>query len=982
MAKPLKVLLSVFGILFLMLVGALIALPLLVDPNDYRDRISQAVEENTGRPFALGELELKVFPWIRLRVNDAVLGNAEGFSDEPFARVGKVDLGVHLLPLLLRRELIVSAVTLSGLSLSLERLADGRSNWEDLAQPKEPLRDRPQQEGERGSRFDLRQIDIAGIVIENANISYTDAQTGQSLRVEDFDFRTGRLAPGRPFDADSSVRIRLGEPELTLSIIFGGRIAPDDQFSRIGLQGLKLHVTASGDRLVDGKPLTAKLSVHGEGTVHPAEPRVDARNLAVTLETGGTDTPNGLGLKTANRLSVAQLNANLGPAEIEGGQRVSLRELSLTGDVHGKALVNGQDFAAKYGVSGGAEVDLRHLRAVVQDLLVHVETGGRDTPNALGLAGKLELRGSPIITASENTLRWGDLALDFDVKHPEGSAKGRFASVLFLDWARPRLGLPEFGIEATVLSPQLKGPEPVRVRGHFNYEGDAHRAQMREFALEALGLSLAARLNATELNSDTPRISGKLDLAEFSPKAALARLKLEEIKTTDPKALTRFGFQADVDATPKRLSLKDLRLRLDDTTATGQVEVRDFATQAVRFDLNLGAIDLDRYLPPDDGKPKPTPAAGGPPLNEIALPAEALDALNAEGTLRVDRLKVSGVTLTDARVTLSGPKGQPKRQQIRARLYGGGIDLDHQFTPGAKPGYAVKARLENFNAGPFLKDLLGEDYVSGLAQLNLDLSGQGLNVGQLRQSLNGNLGFEVRNGAVRGFNLAQALRRAEAALTGNLAGARAEAATTESTDFATLTGTARIVNGVLKTDDLSAASPLFRFTGSGSVDLAKETIDFLARPTVVQTLTGQDGKALENLRGLTIPIQLSGSLFQPRVRIDIQEALKNRVFDGARERLKAEEAQIRARVQAEEERARERLEREEDQLRQRATEALEQRLGPGAGESLRGLLGRGRASPSPSPTPAAAATPAASPPPAATLEPVTATPAPAEDGAG
>ena len=81
MPKALKIGLAALGALLVLLIGIAIALPLLIDPNDYRDTIATKVEEATGRSFALGELELKVFPWVKLRVNDAELGNAAGFGD-------------------------------------------------------------------------------------------------------------------------------------------------------------------------------------------------------------------------------------------------------------------------------------------------------------------------------------------------------------------------------------------------------------------------------------------------------------------------------------------------------------------------------------------------------------------------------------------------------------------------------------------------------------------------------------------------------------------------------------------------------------------------------------------------------------------------------------------------------------------------------------------------------------------------------------
>lgn len=871
MAKPLKIALSLVGALLLLLVGAAIALPLLIDPNDYREQISRSVEENTGRSLRLGELELKVFPWIRLRVNDASLGNAEGFGETAFAEVQTADVGVQLLPMLFNRQLRVSTLTLEGLQVNLQRNADGLGNWEDLA-GEATAENEPAAGNEDTQQFRLEDIDIAGVVIRDAALRFEDAQAGQSLRIEDLDLSTGRLVPGQSFDVDTAVKLSLGEPAVAMALVGSARVSPDETFDRIALQGLKLHVTAGGETLVDGKPLNLKLALSGDVVARLAAQAYELKDLAVTLETGGTDTPNGLGLQTTARLSATTANANLSDDLAGGGQKITLRGLSLQSSGSGTALLDGQDLAAKLDLSGDADVLLTDMSVAFTNLRLNAETGGGDTPNGLDLKAKLGVAGNPVATLSTSELSWKDLVLDYDLGHPDITAKGRVGAELSLQWD-----------------------------------------------------TLLARLDALQLNAD-------LGGPAFPAPAALS---LQTALRYNGKAGTA--------------TLRDLLLKLDDSTARGTIEVRDIATQALRFDLDIDQLDLDRYLPQSEGDtPEPTPDGQGG-VNDIALPTELLDKLNADGTLRVGTLKVNGLQFSDARITLSGPAGQPKRQQISAKLYGGSINLDHRYTPGTTPGYALKTTLNSLDAAPFLQDLLGKDYVSGLAKLDLDLTSSGGTVGALRQALSGQLSAEVRNGAVKGFNLAQVLRRGEALLGGNLSGAAASAATTESTDFATLSVSANIVNGLLKTDSLAAASPLFRLAGGGELDLAKETINFLARPTVVETATGQDGKALENLRGLTIPIQISGNLFAPKVRLDVEEALKNRALDGVRERLGAEKGELDEKRKTEEER-----------LKQRAEEKITEELGDGAVDALRGLFGRTpRATPAPSPE--ASATPAPSP---------------------
>lgn len=817
MPKALKIGLAALGALLVLLIGIVIALPLLIDPNDYRDTIATKVEEATGRSFALGEIELKVFPWVKLRVNDAELGNAAGFGDQPFASVQEADVGVKVLPLLFDRQLVVSAVTLKGLTAHLTRKADGTNNWDDLARDDDAAPQAPEAETDKGG-FDPGQIDIGGVSILDAAITFDDRQTGQRVTIEDFSLETGRLALGEAFDVTTGARVTLGEPAMTVRWDLSSHVSPDDDFTQIAIEDLKTTLTLEGE----------------------------------------------------------------------------------------------------------------------------------------GLDVTSELTGNPNINLTDTRLAWPDLAVDFDVTHAEGAAKGRLTSPVELDWTAMKLALGKLALDATARSKAIDKPIDISLRGAVNYDGAAHTARVNDLSLNAGEAKLTGNVNASKLDSDAPQAQGKLNLAAFSPRKLAAELGIELPPMQDDTALQKLQFSSDIGGGTRGVALNNIVLVLDDTTARGSAEVRDFATQAIRFDLTVDTLDADRYMPPNEAveaaKEQPseeTAKEASDDINQIELPTEMLDALNVDGVLRIGELKVSGLTLSDARVTLSGAAGQPKRQQVTAKLYGGDIALDHRYTPGATPGWALKAGLDAFQAAPFLKDFVGKDYVSGLTKFDIDLRSSGTTVGDLRAALAGQLSARLRDGAVKGFNLGAMLRRAQAAYTGNKAEARAPA-TVEETDFSTLAVAATITNGVLETTLLDAASPLLRLEGGGKVNLVNETLDFVAKPTVVATATGQGGKELEALRGLTIPIALTGSLFDPKVRFDFKEALKTRAVNEAKERLGVDEDELRDKAKAEERRARDKLETK-----------IEEELGDGAADALRGLFGgRSRATPTPTPTPTPAAAPA------------------------
>src|SRR5690606_2693164 len=142
------------------------------DPNDYKDRIVQAVQQRTGRTLVLeGDIALSLFPSIGAKIGRASLSEPQ--STKQFAAVESAVVAVKLLPLL-PREVIVDAVALRGLRLNIERDRSGRLNFEDLTRSA----DRPPEGAEAPAKTAEQsdtavRIDIAQVAISDADVTFT-----------------------------------------------------------------------------------------------------------------------------------------------------------------------------------------------------------------------------------------------------------------------------------------------------------------------------------------------------------------------------------------------------------------------------------------------------------------------------------------------------------------------------------------------------------------------------------------------------------------------------------------------------------------------------------------------------------------------------------------------------------------------------------------------------------------------------------------
>ncbi len=250
MARLFKILLIIVAVFVGIGVIASIALYLFFDPNDFRDDISAGVKESTGRDLVIeGDISMSVFPWIALEVGRTQMGNAEGFGDEPFMSFEEARLSVRLLPLIFGGRVAVGNASLDSLVVNLAVNKNGENNWDDLVSANEMT------EGEdKGHTVTVTvdattsktALDIAGIDVSNASVSYVDAQAGSSASLSGLSFKTGRIAPGSPFDIDAEFSFDSKPGDVGGQLSISGNFLMHEGMAKIDVDGLNVSGTLRG----------------------------------------------------------------------------------------------------------------------------------------------------------------------------------------------------------------------------------------------------------------------------------------------------------------------------------------------------------------------------------------------------------------------------------------------------------------------------------------------------------------------------------------------------------------------------------------------------------------------------------------------------------------------------------------------------------------------------------------------------------------
>jgi AsmA protein len=399
-----------------------------------------------------------------------------------------------------------------------------------------------------------------------------------------------------------------------------------------------------------------------------------------------------------------------------------------------------------------------------------------------------------------------------------------------------------------------------------------------------------AAVSYRDLNTGQEIALGELKL-ETGRIAENAQGKLEfatSLKRNTPPLDAKLALNGNYALKPDALAL-DFNAKLDESTIKGKAAMARAKVAAYDFDLNIDKLNVDRYLASSEKKKEPAKkdeAPKKPDAKEDApVDLSGLKGLNAKGRVEIGALQVQGLKLAAVKTEIRAAEGRAEIGPHSANLYegtlAGNLTLD-----GNANRVAVTETLTNIAIGPLLRDFAQQDRLEGKGTLALEVNAAGKSVNAMKSALAGTAKLNLRDGAVKGVDIGAIINKARSALGSQSAQA---ADSKEKTDFSELTATFVIKNGVAHNEDLDVKAPLFRVTGAGDIDLAKSTINYVAKAAVVATTQGQGGKERGDLTGLTVPVKLSGPLDGMKYEVDYRavagDLAKSKVGGRAKEAI-------------------------------------------------------------------------------------------------
>ncbi|HEY8085828.1 MAG TPA: AsmA family protein [Methylophilaceae bacterium] len=882
--------------------GGLIALLLLAvaviaatfNPNDYKPLIVKLVKDKKQRTLNIeGDIKLAFWPKIGADLGKVSLSEHNG--DKEFASIQSAKVFLSVIPLL-SKQLVVDTVRIDGVHANITRFKDGTTNFDDLLS---------KDESDTAIKFD-----VDGVQVTNSSVSLNDEMGGRNFAISDIKLKTGHLAPNAPIDVETQFVLQGDNPKIAAKMQFKGTLLADTEHKQYSAKGMDvalqgdvatlkaLDLKLSGD--VDAKPETKEFELNGLKL--SAKANMQGKNIVIDLDAPSLIAKNNEVSGKEAHLNLTQtagadtFNAKITIANLQGSTK-AFQSSGISGELSGKQgerVLSGKFSSPFSGNLEGMVFDLPKLAG-------NIDVKDPTLPNG-AMKASFNINAHADLKQEQATV---GLGADVDGSKLNGNvAVNGFSkpSVKF-DMTADQLDLNKIlgkqkdtaSKPATDKPADMSALKNVLAEGKLNVGSIAYdKYRIANLALTIKADGQALTVNPLSAKFDDSQIKGSVGISHFDkplytfdldidkvdadryippsdPKATPKPLDLSALKALNAAGSVRIAslkygkvqssnIRIDLKGDGEKLSLDPFSAKIDDSQVKAVLGITRFQSPQFSFNIDIDRLDADRYITKSDPAPKKTTNADTP------IDLSALKTLSASGEAHFGSLKVANIKTANVKLDMKADGGVVALAPFSADLYQGSMNGSLNVDARAVPAITFKQDMKGVAVGPLMVDAINNDMLEGKGTVNVNVSTRGGTVSALKKALNGTAALNLADGAVKGIDIAGTIRniKSKFSFSGNTVNSDQK----QKTDFSEMSASFNIKNGVAHNDDLSIKAPVLRITGSGDIDIGNETLNYVAKPTVVASLKGQGGTDLDKLNGLTFPIKLSGTFSDPKYGLD------------------------------------------------------------------------------------------------------------------
>ena len=771
-------------------IGGIFLLALLVagyfaatfNPNDYKDEIIQLVKDKKGRTLHI-DGDIKLSYWPKIGANLGKVSISEHQSAVEFASVNSVKVALAVMPLL-KKELVVDTVYVDGAKAVVIKNKDGKFNFDDLLS-----------KDEEESKI---KFDIDGVNVSNSEVKYSDESTGAKYNISKFNMKSGHIALAEPVDLTTDFTLTANQPATAANVNLKGNFFIDPETKHFKVKGLDSHIVgdllngtgmdikASGD--VDAKPelkefLIDSLKFVASGNFDGAKQSIDLSAPALTIlkdEVSSKKVTVSLGQEKAGDT----FKANMVLADMQGSPK-ALQSSGITGDlsaVQGKRTVTGTFSSPFSGNIENLVFDIPKLAGNLDIKDPSLPNGGMKGTFNLGAHTdiKKELANSKFSLNMAETKLTGDVAV---VSFKKPNIKFNLnADKLDLNKLLGKSTAPskssgkidnKSGDMSALKNMTLDGKLSV---GSLIY--DKYRVSGLNVGIKADGNKLA--FSGLNVKVDDSQIKGNFGISNFAKplytfdldidsvdvdkyavadasakKDAAKPLDLSALKALNADGSIRIGnlkygktkasnVNINLKADGEKLSLNPLSAKIDDSLVKGSFAITQFARPKYLFDLDIDALDANRYAGSGDANKNSSEKSTG---------LSGLKTFLADGNLRIGSLKYDKYQISNLKAGLKADGQKLSLNPLIAKVDDSQINANVGVSNFSNPAYNFDVKIDRLDADKYITKSsaksTGDTPIDLSALKKLNATGEA-NIGWLKlanvKTENVNLGLKAGEG--------------------------------------------------------------------------------------------------------------------------------------------------------------------------------------------------------------------------------------------
>ena len=277
MSRPLIIVSTLVGIIVIFVVALMV---LLNNPSAYKQRISKAVQAQTGYGLVInGDIKWRYFPPIAIALTEIDITTPK--STAPLASLKSANVDLKLIPLIFAGIVEVSGLSVDGLTVNAEVDTTGKGNWEVSTAEAASTGDHNET-----SAGDSLSVDIGGIDITHATVNYLDKSTNSHIVLTVSQFRTGPLGTGITTNIIGDLNFADKISNLSATASLAGKAAINESLDEFTLENFTITSTIN---------------------------QPDTASIATTLKLNGkVNTRNGIAKLNNSELALADLKLAFG----------------------------------------------------------------------------------------------------------------------------------------------------------------------------------------------------------------------------------------------------------------------------------------------------------------------------------------------------------------------------------------------------------------------------------------------------------------------------------------------------------------------------------------------------------------------------------------------------------------------------------------------------------------------------------------------